>query len=203
MIAVLDHGAANLHSVARGLNHLGVTFRATAERDWILGADAVILPGVGSAGYAMKGLLNSGLTEVLREVERPLLGICLGLQLLFESTAEDNQACLGMLKGHVARFCAPNLKVPHVGWNQIECRGCRGEELLEGIPDNSYFYFVHSFFAPVTPEITIASSRHGQVDFSAAVHADNYWGVQFHPELSGQRGLQLLENFVRISKCWS
>ena len=203
MIAIVDYGAGNVHSVARGLNYLRVKHCTTAQRDRILGADAVILPGVGSAGHAMQELLNSGLTEVLQRVERPLLGICLGLQLLFESTAEDNQSCLGFLEGHAARFSSPRVKVPHVGWNQLEFRASTGRELLEGIPDNSYFYFVHSFFVPVTPRVTIASTRYGQLDFSAAVHSGNYWGVQFHPELSGEHGLQLLDNFVRISECWS
>ncbi len=202
MIAIVDYGASNLHSVARGLRYLGVRHCPTAEPDRLLGADAVILPGVGSAGYAMKGLMESRVIEVLGKVQRPLLGICLGLQLLFESTAEDDQDCLGLLGGRVTRFSAPNLKVPHVGWNQIACRAVQGSELLDGIPDNSYFYFVHSYFVPLTPEVTIASTRYGPVDFAAAVHAENYWGVQFHPELSGRHGLQLLENFVRISKCW-
>ncbi len=203
MIAVVDYSAGNLHSVARALNHLGVRHEPTAEADRIREASAVILPGVGSAGHAMRSLADAGLVETLQELERPFLGVCLGLQLLFESTAEGDESGLGVLRGRVTRFSTPGLKVPHVGWNQVQRKEVGDGGLLDGISEGSYFYFVHSFFAPVTPDLTLASSTHGPEEFSSVVHLRNYWGVQFHPELSGPFGLQVLQNFVQIVQCWS
>lgn len=203
MIAVVDYSAGNLHSVARALNYLGVQHTPTAEAKRIREASAVILPGVGSAGHAMRSLSDAGLVGTLQKLDRPFLGVCLGLQLLFESTAEGEEDCLAILEGHVSRFSSPGLKVPHVGWNRVRRKEVKDGGLMKGIREGSYFYFVHSFFAPVTPQLTLASSTHGPFDFSAVVHSRNYWGVQFHPELSGPCGLKLLQNFVRIARCWS
>ena len=203
MIAVVDYSAGNMHSVARALNYLGVQHEPTADANRIREASAVILPGVGSAGHAMQALSKAGLVETLQDLKRPFLGVCLGLQLLFESTAEGDKKCLGVFEGRVSKLFSPGLKVPHVGWNQVSRTINSDGRLLKGIDEESYFYFVHSFFAGVTPGLTLASSCYGPIEFSSVVHSKNYWGVQFHPELSGQCGLRLLQNFVRIAECWS
>jgi glutamine amidotransferase len=192
-LALIDAGGANLGSVRYALARLGVQPRLVRDAD-DLGAPArVILPGVGAAGAAMRLLHERGLVDALRASEAPLLGICLGMQLLFDSSEEGEVACLGLIPGRVARMTGgPGLRVPHMGWNQL--RSLRSNTLLEGIADEAYAYFVHSYAAPVTADCN-ASTEHG-TPFAAVVSRGNVSGAQFHPERSAAVGARLLGNFL-------
>jgi imidazole glycerol-phosphate synthase subunit HisH len=200
MLVVIDYDAGNLYNVANALRHLGVGFAVSASPETVLAADRVILPGVGSAKAAMASLRRQGLDDVIRNLKVPFLGICLGMQLLFEGSEEDDTPCLGLLPGRVSRFAGDGLKVPQIGWNLVEWRsGSEGQagfvnRLLSGLSRVEYFYFVHSYYAPVLPDATLATADYGRV-FSAAVRTGNFLGVQFHPERSGEAGLALLRNF--------
>jgi glutamine amidotransferase len=201
-LALIDAGGANLGSVRYALARLGVQPRLVRDAD-DLGAPArVILPGVGAAGAAMRLLHERGLVDALRASEAPLLGICLGMQLLFESSEEGEVACLGLIPGRVARMTGgPGLRVPHMGWNRLEFRSGspidgRSSVLLDGIDDGAHAYFVHGYAVPVL-DCTIAASTHGQ-PFSAVVEQGRHYGMQFHPERSSQIGLRLLENFLKV-----
>jgi glutamine amidotransferase len=166
------------------------------ERDELNKADKLIFPGVGEARSAMDALTRVGLTDWLKEVSVPFLGICLGMQLLFDRTTERNTNCLGLLTGTNERFNSEQsvLKVPHMGWNQVQHKGnC---SLFAGIAAGEYFYFVHSYYAPLV-SVTIGTTEYG-VQFTSALQQKNYYGVQFHPEKSGRIGLQLLKNFVEL-----
>ncbi len=201
MIAVIDYKAGNLYNVGLALKHLGVNHVFTSDPEIIHTADKVILPGVGSARAAMDSLEEKGLCQVLRGLRVPFLGICLGLQLLFETSEEDNVECLGVLPGTVKLFDSRDVKVPHMGWNQVEwdpeaCSSLK-DNLLKDIPDNGFYYFVHSYFAPVSSGVTLAATEYDGV-FSSAVRKGNYFGFQFHPERSGETGLRLLNNFVNL-----
>ncbi len=203
MLVVIDYDAGNLYNVANALRHLGTDFTMSGDPDLVLAADKVILPGVGSARAAMASLRRQGLEDVVRNLRVPFLGICLGLQLLFEKSEEDDTPCLGLIPGRVRRFSGDRLKVPQIGWNQVEWRpGVEESPLFGGrLPTDpfrmEYFYFVHSYYAPVLPGFTVATADYGQV-FSAAVQAGNFLGVQFHPERSGEVGLEFLRNFVDL-----
>ncbi len=192
MIAVIDYRAGNLYNVGNALHHLGCEWGQTKDPQVVARASKIILPGVGSAAAAMESLAEEGLLEVLRSTKAPFLGICLGLQLLFERSEEENTECLGVLPGSIHRFDNTRLKVPHIGWNQV--RGT-GDPLLAGIPDGSSFYFVHSYCAPASGAATVARTEYG-IEFASVVRRDNFRGVQFHPERSGELGLRLLRNFV-------
>jgi glutamine amidotransferase len=201
-LALIDAGGANLGSVRYALARLGVQPRLVRDAD-DLGAPArVILPGVGAAGAAMRLLHERGLVDALRASEAPLLGICLGMQLLFDSSEEGEVACLGLIPGRVVRMTGgPGLRVPHMGWNRLEFRsgsstGGTNPALLDGIDDGAHAYFVHGYAVPVL-DCTIAASTHGQ-PFSAAVAQGCRYGMQFHPERSSQVGLRLLENFLKV-----
>ncbi|GAB4246252.1 MAG: imidazole glycerol phosphate synthase subunit HisH [Acidobacteriota bacterium] len=196
MLVVIDYDAGNLYNVGHALRHLGVAYRMSGDRRLIEEARAIILPGVGSARAAMNSLQRQGLVEVLRRVEVPFLGICLGMQLLFEFSDEDDVPCLGLLPGRVHRFDRDRVKVPHMGWNLVRWAG--GAALapwLRDYPEEAYFYFVHSYFAPIDERFTVATCEY-DVPFSAAVGRDNFFGVQFHPERSGEQGLLLLRRFA-------
>jgi imidazole glycerol-phosphate synthase subunit HisH len=201
MIAVIDYKAGNLYNVGLALKHLGVKYTFSSDPEVISSADKVILPGVGSARAAMDSLEEKGLCQVIRDLQAPFLGICLGLQLLFETSEEDNVDCLGVIPGTVKLFNSTDVKVPHMGWNQVDwdSRLCSGlmDNLLRGIPNSGFYYFVHSYFAPVSADVTLAATEYDGV-FSAAVRKDNYYGFQFHPERSGETGLKLLNNFVNL-----
>jgi imidazole glycerol-phosphate synthase subunit HisH len=202
MIAVVDYRAGNLYNVGLALKHLGVEYRFTADPHAIEKADKVILPGVGSARAAMDSLQEQGLVEVLGNLQVPFLGICLGLQLLFEESEEDHTACLGIIPGKVYRFDSSELKVPHIGWNQVHQlpkapNGDWRNLLFRAIPDATYFYFVHSFYAPLETCFAHGLTEYG-IPFASVVKKDNYWGLQFHPERSGESGLRLLKNFVEL-----
>lgn len=190
-IAVIDHGAGNLVSVANALTAVGAQPRVvTSPRD-LASADAVVLPGVGATGPAMERLNTTGMAEAVTGWDGPLLGICVGLQLLFDRSDEDGQPCLGLMKGTVRRLTGQPL--PHMGWNDVSHRE---DPMFEGIPDGEPFYFVHSYApVPVTRDQTIATADHGG-RFVAAVRSGLRVGVQFHPERSGVAGFRLLSNFV-------
>jgi glutamine amidotransferase len=193
---IIDSGGANLASLQFALERLGARARVSCDAREIAGAERVLLPGVGSAADAMQRLRRSGLAQLLPALRQPVLGICLGMQLLFERSAEGMTECLGVLAGGVQRLeAARGRPVPHMGWNQL--MGTREDPLLEGIGPGEYFYFVHGYAVP-TSEVTLAQVDYGQA-FSAVVRRDNFWGTQFHPERSAAAGARLLGNFLALS----
>jgi imidazole glycerol-phosphate synthase subunit HisH len=192
---IVDSGGANLASLRYALERLGARSHVSRDAATIASAARVILPGVGAAGHAMARLRAAGLTGVLQTLEQPVLGICLGMQLLLALSEEGGTECLGLLPHAVRRLSsAPGRPVPHMGWNQL-CR-LRPDPLLEGVPDGAWAYFVHSYAAPLT-EHTLASAEYGAA-LSAVVRRGNFWGTQFHPERSASAGARVLENFLRI-----
>jgi glutamine amidotransferase len=199
-IAVVDYGMGNLRSVEKALERSGAGATVTRDHQAIRAADGVVLPGVGAFPKAMRNLRELGLETLLEEVVArgtPTLGICLGLQLLFESSSEnEGSAGLGFLKGTVARLPAPGLKIPLIGWNPVAWR--RPSRLTDGLPEACPFYFVHSF-APVGVEDDdrLGTAEYGE-QFVCAVEHDTLFGVQFHPEKSSLHGLRLLENFASV-----
>lgn len=199
-IAILDYGMGNLRSVEKALERTGAQATITRDHDEIRASDGAILPGVGAFPKAMRNLRELELDMVIAELlagGMPMLGICLGMQLLFEASGENEGAWgLGLLGGRVERLPAPELKVPHIGWNTV--RWTRRTALLEDLPDECPFYFVHSF-APVTvgEEDVLGTSSYGE-PFVCAVEREPVYGVQFHPEKSSGHGLQLLRNFTSI-----
>ncbi|MFQ5929193.1 MAG: imidazole glycerol phosphate synthase subunit HisH [Acidobacteriota bacterium] len=200
MIVVIDYKAGNLYNVGNALKCLQADFIFSGNPAVVTQADKVILPGVGSARAAMASLVEQRLVEVLQRLQVPFLGICLGLQLLFEVSEEDNTPCLGLLPGTVHKFDSSRVKVPHIGWNQVRQLGefCQSASILfKDIPDQSFFYFVHSYFAPVANEATAAVTEYGDC-FASVVTKENFWGVQFHPERSGEIGLRVLNNFLEV-----
>jgi len=200
MIVIIDYGVGNLASVKNALEKLGVKNVISSDPEIMKQAKALILPGVGAAGQGMKNLKKKGLDKiVIAEIKKgkPFLGICLGMQLLFEKSEEGNVNCLGVLKGQVKKFKKMK-KVPQIGWNQVEVK--QSSKLFNGISDNSYFYFVNSFYClPKDKEIIAGITSYGET-FSSIVQKDNVLGVQFHPERSGKVGFRLLENFAKGEK---
>ena len=201
MIAIIDYDAGNIKSVEKVLQHLGQEAVITKDRDVILSSDKVILPGVGSFGDAMEKLRKYKLDQVIYDVvdkKIPFLGICLGLQLLFESSEETpGVSGLGILKGKILRIPdCDGLKIPHMGWNSIEIK--EGSRLFTGIPNQSYVYFVHSYYLKAEEEADVAASTHYSVDIHASVEHDNIFACQFHPEKSSEVGLKILQNFVSL-----
>ena len=191
-VAVVNSGGANISSVLHALKRLGTEPKFTADAGVIRAADRVILPGVGAAGRAMDTLRSHGLTEVIRKLTQPVLGICLGMQLLFDSSAEDETKLLGLIPARLKLLPGgQGLRVPHMGWNAIS--NTRADPLTSSL-DGKWFYFVHSYAAPVG-DWTLSTSRHGQV-FSAIVRRDNFYGAQFHPERSAKSGAGLLRGFL-------
>ena len=195
-VAIIDGGGANIASLRFALERLAVDSELTVDIETIRSASHVILPGVGAAADAMNRLRNAGLDRVIPELTQPVLGICLGLQLLFEASDEDDAECLGVLRGTARQFEAvADRPVPHMGWNQIaRTNGSSGVGLLKDIPDGAYFYFVHSYALDVSA-ITAASADYGW-EFSAIVRQNNFVATQFHPERSGAHGAALLNNFL-------
>jgi len=191
-IAVVDSGGANIASVLHALRRLGADPEFTADPVVIGNADRVILPGVGAAGRAMSVLREHGLVDVIRGLRQPVLGICLGMQLLFESSEEDDARLIGLIPARLRRLPErEGLRVPHMGWNAVSVR--QPDPLTESL-DGSWFYFVHSFAAPVG-DWTLATSEHGR-PFSAMVRKGNFCGAQFHPERSASAGAALLQRFM-------
>ena len=199
-IVVVDYRAGNLYNVGNALKHLGAEFVFSGDPVVVAKADKVILPGVGSARAAMTSLESQGLCDVIRGLKVPFLGICLGLQLLFERSEEDDTECLGVLPGSIRKFDSECTKVPQIGWNQVAWRKNDlldpfAGQIVSGMPEASYFYFVHSYYAPLTDGTTIGTTIYGKV-YSSAVVSGNFLGFQFHPERSGEVGLELLRRFV-------
>lgn len=195
-VALIDAGGANLGSVRYALERLGVTPRLVRDVEGLHGAERIILPGVGAAAPAMALLRERGLDVALRESQVPLLGVCLGMQLLFESSEEGHVACLGLLPGRVRQLIAGDgIRVPHMGWNTLE--PIRHSPLLDGMVDGAYAYFVHSYVAPLGDDC-IATCSHGQ-RFAAVVQRGNICGAQFHPERSAAAGARLLGNFLGMA----
>jgi len=195
-VAIVGYGAGNTASVQFALERLGCHAVITDDPTVIAQAERVILPGVGAAGYAMQRLAELGLIDPIRAFERPLLGVCLGQQLLFERSEEGGGVdLLGFIPGKVTRLdIRPDLPVPHMGWTRLE--GISRDPLLAGVNDGTYAYFVHSFVCPDT-EATIACADYG-TDVPAVVHAGNRWGCQFHPERSAAAGALILKNFLSL-----
>lgn len=205
MIAIIDYGMGNIHSVRKALEVCGAEVAVTNAPDIICAAAAVVLPGVGAFDDAMLELEKRGLVVIIKEFiagGKPFLGICLGMQLLFDSSEEAAQSRgLGVLAGRVVRFqSSPGLKVPHMGWNQIRrAQPASGDcPLMAGIPDNSFVYFCHSYYPrPADHSVTAAVTEYG-ADFACAVWRDSVFGVQFHPEKSQTAGLKMIQNFVAL-----
>ncbi|MEA9656470.1 imidazole glycerol phosphate synthase subunit HisH [Xanthomonas campestris pv. raphani] len=195
-LALIDAGGANLGSVRYALERLGVEARVVRDAQGLQGAERVILPGVGAAPEAMARLRAQGLIEPLQQLQVPLIGICLGMQLLFEHSEEGDVDCLGMLPG-IVRHMTPALgiRVPHMGWNQLV--PMRDSALLAGLPERASAYFVHGYAAPVTAD-TVAACDHGGL-FTAVVQSGLRCGAQFHPERSGDTGARILRNFLEMS----
>jgi glutamine amidotransferase len=196
-VAIINNGGANIASLQFALDRLGAASHVTADVAELRSARRVILPGVGAAGDAMARLRALGLVDVIPSLTQPVLGICLGMQLLFEGSAEGDTRCLGLIPARVERFPERvGFPVPHMGWNQLRKR--QGSVLLQGLDDSAYVYFVHSYAAPVGAW-TVATSDYGG-EFSALVRVRNFSGAQFHPERSSSAGSQLLRNFLE-SEC--
>ena len=194
MIAIVDYKMGNLRSVENALKRLGAEFCVTSEEEVIRAADRVLLPGVGNAAEAMENLRKANLVEVIRSLRRPVLGICVGMQVMCRHSEEGDVECLNIFDARVRRFTpSAELKVPHMGWNRI---GNLESKLFRGLDGGSYVYFVHSYYPELCPD-TIATARHG-VMFSAALKYENFYGTQFHPEKSGDVGERIIENFLKL-----
>lgn len=194
-VVLVDAGGTNIGSVRYALQRLGVAAPLTADPAVIRAADKVILPGVGAAGPAMARLRELGLVELLRGLTQPVLGVCLGMQLLCAHSEEGDVDCLGLVPATVRRMTPmPGLRVPHMGWNRL--RAVRPHPLLEGVCEDAQAYFVHSYAVPAG-DYTLALAEHGQ-PFSAMVACGNYFGMQFHPERSALVGARLLQNFLAL-----
>ena len=201
MIAIVDYQMGNLRSVQKGFEHVGSAAQITADPDEIAAAEKLVLPGVGAFQDAMDELRRRDLIEPIRAAidrGKPFLGICLGLQLLFETSHEDGQhAGLGVLRGDVVRFrVPPGLKVPHMGWNQARIR--RQAPVLAGIADETHFYFVHSYYVVPTDAAVVALETSYPAPFCSMIWRDNLFATQFHPEKSQADGLKLLRNFAAL-----
>ena len=195
MIAIVDYDAGNIRSVAGALERLGQQYELTADPERLLAADRVILPGVGNAAHALESLRQKGLCEVIRSLRRPVLGICVGLQILCRDSEEGPVEGLGVFDAHVRRFPdEPQIKVPHMGWNAI---GNLDSKLMKGLQSGTFVYFVHSYY-PSLCQDTVATCRHGSTLFSAALRYENFYGTQFHPEKSGDAGSRILQNFIDL-----
>ena len=192
-VAIVKYNAGNVESVKNALNRLSVEPVLTDDAETLASADKVIFPGVGEASTAMNYLRRKGLDKVIKSLTQPVLGICLGMQLLCESSEENATECLGILPSRVRRFEAGGLKIPQMGWNNIfDLKS----GLFAGVAENSYVYFVHSFYVE-TGAATVAACDYG-MKFSAAVYHKNFYAVQFHTEKSGAVGARILENFLKI-----
>lgn len=198
MIGVIDYKAGNIASVTNALTHIGAPYVVSHDPHQLEKCEGVILPGVGAAPGAIESLREYGLIDFLKTSHQPVLGICLGMQLLYEQSEEGATTCLGVISNTVKKFNNAVMKIPHMGWNDVVFTS--SSPLQAGIENGEYFYFAHSFYIPITAE-TKGTSSCG-VPFAAMVQKENYFGVQFHPEKSGKAGLQLLNNFVAICKSY-
>lgn len=195
MIGILDTGVSNISSVLFAVERLGFAAKTSNDPDFLSKCSHIIFPGVGSAQALFKRLSDLKLTEFLRELKQPVLGICLGMQALYEFSEEGQTECLGLVAGSVRRFQGgPALTVPHMGWNRVFRR--ESSLLLKDVPEGSHFYFVHSYAAGISAETTGMAQYGG--DFSAIVEKGNFFGTQFHPEKSGKTGEKIIRNFLEI-----
>ncbi len=190
-VAIVRYNAGNTASVMNALSRLGIKALVTDDAAELAAADKVIFPGVGEASGAMRFLRERGLDTVIRNLKQPVLGICLGMQLFCASSEENETECLGIADLRVKRFAGGRLKVPHMGWNRVQASGSK---LFNGVGSDEYFYFVHGYFAE-TGSDTAAVCTYG-VSFSAAIEKNDFYGVQFHPEKSGDAGMEILKNFL-------
>lgn len=201
MIAIIDYDAGNIKSVEKALHYLGEEVVVTRNADEILGSDKVILPGVGAFGVAMEKIRSFGLEDTIHKVVEkkiPFLGICLGLQLMFESSDEaPGVSGLGLLPGKILRIPKNgDLKIPHMGWNNLKVK--EGSRLFQELPENPYVYFVHSYYLKAEDESIVAATTEYGVNIDASVEKDNIFACQFHPEKSSTVGLQILRNFISL-----
>lgn len=198
MVAVIDYGAGNLHSVKNALDYIGANAKITSDKNEILSAEHIILPGVGAFGDAMRSLENNGLTEVVREAtngKRPFLGICLGLHMLFEESEESpNVKGLGIFNGKVKKIPDCGLKIPHMGWNNIEL--AKDSRILPGT--SPFVYFVHSYYIEPKESKIISSYTEYGAKLPVSVEYENVFAVQFHPEKSGEAGIEMLRKFISL-----
>ena len=200
MIAIIDYGAGNLRSVFNAINKLGYPVKIISRPHEVTGARAVILPGVGAAADAMENLRERRMNEPIRQYiaeGRPFLGVCLGLQILLSGTEEGGwHECLGILPGRVMRLPA-GLKIPHMGWNQVKQRAAH--PVFEGIPDETNFYFVHSYYAVLDDPLLVAGETEYGIPICSVVARGNLIATQFHPEKSGEPGLRIYHNFIKLA----
>ena len=199
MIGIIDYGAGNLTSVERAVKYLGYDGKITADSDTVLTADKVIFPGVGAARATMDNLNTGGLSEILKQVYKagkPMLGICIGIQILFNHSEEEDTVCLGILAGDVKQFeAAPALKVPQIGWNEVN--QTQSHPIFQDVPNPAHFYFVNSYYPiPQDSSYIIGKTTYG-VEFCSVVAHENLIATQFHLEKSGRLGLKMLDNFLR------
>lgn len=197
MIGIVNYGAGNLFSLKSSLTRLNLSFGMIESIDDVSKYSRIIIPGVGHAGRAIERLNASGLSSILAQIkDRPVLGICVGMQLMTSFSEEGEASLLGKFPMNTLHFKGRvSLKIPHMGWNVVNSKNDKG--LFNQIPDNAYFYFVHSYFVEYEPYMTSAFSEYG-ITFSAAIQKDNFFGVQFHPEKSGENGERVLINFSKI-----
>jgi glutamine amidotransferase len=192
MIAIIDYGAGNVASVANAVARLGSPFKITSDIKDLDNAEKIIFPGVGEASFAINRLHESGLIKYLQETKKPMLGICLGMQLMCSHSDEGNVNGLGIFPINVVRFKSNETKVPHIGWNTVHYNP--GNKLFNGIKQDEFFYFANSYYVPVDKSTTAVTEN--KIGFSAAIEKDNYFGLQFHPEKSSEAGLKVLQNFI-------
>ena len=192
-IVIVKYNAGNIQSVLFALERIGAKAIVTDDKETILSADKIIFPGVGEASTAMEYLKQRNLDQVIQSAKQPLLGICLGMQLLCKHSEENDTDCMNIFDVNVKRFVSADLKIPQIGWNNIHIKN---NPLFNNVQDGSYCYFVHSYHAEIN-ESTIATSNYG-VNFSCALNKDNFYGVQFHPEKSADTGEQILKNFLSL-----
>lgn len=199
MIAIIDYGAGNLKNVSKAFDYLGIENTVTSDPSAIAAADKVVLPGVGAFGDCMSSLRSRGLDRVIEKSVadgKPFLGICLGMQMLFDESEESpGVAGLGLLKGKIKKIPSDgSLKIPHMGWNDICCRG----KLFEGLSENPFMYFVHSFYLDAQDKSIVSARTFYGIDIEVAVESGNIFATQFHPEKSSSEGLKILSNFARL-----
>lgn len=198
MIAIVDYGAANMHSIARALENVGASVKVTDDPALVIEAEAVVLPGVGSARAAMAQMTAKGLDEAIRQATylgKPFLGICLGMQLLADHHAEGEVDGLKLFRGEVRRI-PQGPKIPHMGWNQVS-PSKPSLAIFEHIPAESYFYFAHSYYVEPQEQEGVAATTNYGSPYCSVIVTERVWGTQFHPEKSGEQGMQMLTNFVR------
>ncbi len=193
-IAIIKYNAGNVASVMYALDRIGQNYQLTDDHEQIKKADKVIFPGVGEASTAMAYLKEKGLDQVIKGLKQPVLATCIGMQLLCKHSEEGNVDCIGVFDVEVKKFISKDLKIPHVGWNSIVKRG--ENPLMKGLKEEEFVYFVHSFYAPVN-QYTTAVCEYEQ-PFSAMLHKDNFYAAQFHAEISGKAGEQILKNFLAL-----